>query len=194
MIVWGASWTPLAGSKIRRYAIAKTSMTASAKIRAANDGDTAAITGIYAHYVLHSTATFEIEAPDAAEMSRRGADVQQKNLPYLVTELNGDVVGYAYVTPYRPRKAYRFTVEDSIYIHPDHTGKGLGKILLAALIDACTKTGARQMIAVIGGSENTASVGLHERFGFQHVGILKSVGFKFDRWLNATLMQKTLTS
>jgi L-amino acid N-acyltransferase YncA len=167
-------------------------MTSNAKVRIANDGDVAAITEIYAHYVLHSTATFEIEPPDAAEMARRRADVQQKKFPYLVAELNGVVVGYAYATPYRPRKAYRFTVEDSVYIHSEHTSKGLGKLLLAALIEECMQRGVHQMIAVIGGSDNAASVRLHERFGFCHAGILKSVGFKFDRWLDTTLMQKSL--
>jgi phosphinothricin acetyltransferase len=167
---------------------------ANAKVRAAHDADADAITRIYAHYVLDSTATFEIEPPDAAEMSRRRADVQQQNLPYLVAEFNSAVVGYAYATPYRPRKAYRFTVEDSIYLHPEHTGKGLGKMLLAALIEECAQSGAQQMIAVIGGSDNAASIRLHESFGFHHVGILQSVGFKFDRWLDTTLMQKALTT
>lgn len=169
-------------------------MTSNVKVRVANDGDAVAIAGIYSHYVLNSTVTFELEAPDAAEMSRRRADVQQKNLPYLVAEISGTVVGYAYATPYRPRRAYRFTVEDSIYLHPDHTGKGLGKTLLTELIQVCEQGGARQMIAVIGGNDNAASVRLHERFGFQHVGVLKSVGFKFDRWLDTTLMQKTLAT
>lgn len=163
-----------------------------AKVRAVNDGDTTTITEIYAHYVLHSTATFEIEPPDAEEMARRRAEVQQKNLPYLVAELNDIVVGYAYATLYRPRRAYRFTVEDSIYIHPGHIGKGLGKILLTELIQACEQSGVRQMIAVIGGSDNTASVHLHERLGFQHIGILREVGFKFGCWLDTTLMQRAL--
>jgi L-amino acid N-acyltransferase YncA len=161
-------------------------------IRASSAHDVAAIAEIYAHYVRHSTATFETEPPDVAEMARRRADTNQRNLPYLVAEQDGVVIGYAYAVPYRRRKAYRFTVEDSIYVHPDHTGQGLGAILLPALVEACVKRGARQMIAVIGGNDNAASIRLHEKFGFRHTGVFQSVGFKFGRWLDTVLMQRAL--
>jgi L-amino acid N-acyltransferase YncA len=161
-------------------------------VRPSNESDIEAISRIYAHYVRHSTATFETEPPDVTELRRRRADIRQRNLPYLVAERNGSVVGYAYATPYRPRNAYRFTVEDSIYIHPEHVGKGLGKTLLSALISVCAQSGARQMIAVIGGSDNTASIRLHKSFGFRHAGTLQSVGFKFEQWLDTVLMQKAL--
>jgi phosphinothricin acetyltransferase len=163
-------------------------------VRPASDDDMVAISKIYAHYVYHSTATFETEPPDAGEMSRRRAEIRQRELPYLVAEKGGAVVGYAYATLYRPRKAYRFTVEDSIYIHPEHTGQGLGRMLLPVLIEASAQSGAREMIAVIGGSDNLASVQLHSRFGFRHAGVLKSVGFKFGRWLDSVLMQCPLGS
>jgi phosphinothricin acetyltransferase len=161
-------------------------------VRPSNESDVEAISGIYAHYVRHSTATFETEPPDITEIACRRADIEQRNLPYFVAEKDGFVVGYAYATPYRPRNAYRFTVEDSIYIHPEHVGMGFGKALLSALIDACAQSGARQMIAVIGGSDNAASIRLHESFGFHHAGTLKSVGFKFEQWLDTVLMQRTL--
>lgn len=161
-------------------------------IRAANDDDIAAVTRIYAHYVRHSTATFETEPPNVQEMLRRTTDITQRNLPYLVAERDGAVLGYAYAVPYRPRKAYRFTVEDSIYIHPECLGQGLGRALLPALIEACEQRGARQMIAVIGGSDNAASIRLHERLGFRHAGVLRAVGFKFGRWLDTILMQRSL--
>jgi len=166
----------------------------SVKVRPSNDNDIAAITEIYAHNVCHSTVTFETEPPDAAEMARRRAEIRQRNLPHLVAELDGILVGYAYATPYRPRKAYHFTVEDSIYIHPKHIGQGLGRVLLPALIEACVQHGSRQMMAVIGGTDNAPSIRLHERFGFCHAGVLKSVGFKFGRWLDTVLMQRTLGS
>jgi L-amino acid N-acyltransferase YncA len=162
-------------------------------IRPSNESDIEAISRIYAHYVRHSTTTFETEPPDVAELGRRRADIKQRNLPYLVLESNSSVVGYAYATPYRPRNAYRFTVEDSIYIHPEHLGQGLGKTLLSALINGCAQSGARQMIAVIGGGDNTASIGLHESFGFRHAGTLRSVGFKFEQWVDTVLMQKALS-
>lgn len=161
-------------------------------IRPSNENDLEAISRIYAHYVRHSTATFETEPPDTIEIGRRRAEIKQRNLPYLVAESNGSVVGYAYATQYRPRNAYRFTVEDSIYIHPEHVRNGFGKALISALIDACTQSGARQMIAVIGGSDNAASIHLHDNFGFHHAGTLKSVGFKFEQWLDTILMQRSL--
>jgi L-amino acid N-acyltransferase YncA len=161
-------------------------------VRAATEDDFSAITAIYAHYVLRGTATFEIEPPSCEAMLERRAAVMALGLPFLVAELEGRVVGYAYASAYRPRPAYRFTVEDSIYIDAEHTGQGCGQTLLAALIEACEKGPWMQMIAVIGDSANEASVRLHERFGFQLVGTLRSVGFKFDRWLDTVLMQRML--
>lgn len=167
-------------------------MQLAAKIRPASDNDLAAIVEIYAHYVRNGTVTFEIDPPGHAEIARRRAEVEAHGLPYLVAEVEGVVLGYAYAVPYRPRRAYRFTVEESIYIGPAHTRRGLGRLLLPALIEACERWGARQMVAVIGGSDNLASVRLHERFGFRHAGVLRSVGFKFGRWLDSVLMQRTL--
>jgi phosphinothricin acetyltransferase len=161
-------------------------------IRPALECDIPAITAIYAPHVLHGTATFEVEAPDCDEILRRWTEVCSANLPYLVAEVEGSVAGYAYATPYRPRLAYRYTVEDSVYIHPDHLGKGLGRSLLRQLIVECEESGCRQMIAVIGDSANRASIRLHESLGFIHNGTFRSVGWKFDRWLDTVLMQRAL--
>lgn len=161
-------------------------------LRSATDADVAAITEIYAHYVRTALATFEIDPPNAEEMARRRAEVVTRGLPYLVAERDGVVVGYAYVSPYHSRKAYRFSVEDSIYVHPEHARRGIGRVLLADLIDRSEQCGARQMVAIIGDSGNTASIGLHEEFGFRHVGVLRSVGFKFERWVDTVLMQREL--
>lgn len=161
-------------------------------IRPASPSDIQHIAAIYAHHVRTGTASFEIDPPEEAEMMRRWNDITGKGLPYLVAEDNGALVGYAYAGPYRPRPAYRFTVEDSIYVHPDHGRKGIGALLLPALIAECEKLGLRQMIAVIGDSGNAGSIALHRKFGFQDAGVLKSVGFKFSRWLNVTLMQRSL--
>ena len=165
---------------------------ADVKIRPATGADMDAIAAIYAHHVRHGTASFEIDPPDAAEIARRWSDVERRNLPYLVSEVNGAVVGYAYASPYRPRAAYRFTVENSVYVHPACLGRGLGRILLWALIDACRQRGCRQMIAVIGDSANIASIRLHESFGFRRAGVLRAVGLKFGRWLDTVLMQLPL--
>jgi L-amino acid N-acyltransferase YncA len=160
--------------------------------RPSTPADIPAITAIYAHYVGTSVSTFELEPPDADELARRRRAVVEAGLPHVVVESEGVVLGYAYASPYRPRKAYRFAVEDSIYIHPEHTRKGLGRVLLAAVIQACDHTGYRQMVAVIGGADNTASIRLHAAFGFQQAGVLRSVGFKFGMWVDTVLMQRAL--
>ena len=161
-------------------------------IRPSTENDVPAIAAIYAHHVLTGTASFEIEPPDEAEMLRRRAEITAKGFPYLVADDGGQVVGYAYAGPYRARLAYRHTVENSIYVRHDMAGKGVGALLMPALITACEKNGYKQMIAVIGDSGNAASIKLHRKFGFRDVGVLKDVGFKFDRWLDVIYMQRSL--
>jgi L-amino acid N-acyltransferase YncA len=161
-------------------------------IRAARHGDFPAIADLYAHHVLHGLASFELEPPDAAEMARRYAHVMTFGLPYLVAEIAGRIAGYAYCAPYRARPAYRFTVEDSVYVHQDFVGSGVGSALMPLMIEACEKAGCRQVIAIIGDSENWASIKLHEKFGFARVGLLPAVGFKFGRWVDSVLMQRQL--
>jgi phosphinothricin acetyltransferase len=161
-------------------------------IRAARAADLPAIQAIYAEHVLRGTATFEEQPPELAEIARRHAEVTRAGLPWLVAEADGRVVGYAYAGLYRARSAYRFTLEDSIYLEPRATGRGIGRLLLGRLIDEATAAGARQLLAVIGDSANQASVVLHARAGFAHVGTLVSVGFKFGRWLDTVLMQLPL--
>jgi L-amino acid N-acyltransferase YncA len=161
-------------------------------IRPSTDADIPAVTAIYAHHVRHGLASFELEPPGEEEMARRRAEVLERGFPYLVAEIDGGVAGYAYAAPYRPRPAYRFTAEDSVYIHPDHTRKGLGRLLLAAVIARCEELGCRQMIAVIGDSANAASIGLHRALGFEHAGTLRTVGFKHGRWVDTVLMQRAL--
>jgi L-amino acid N-acyltransferase YncA len=162
-------------------------------IRPSSDSDTPSIAEIYRHYVRNSTATFESEPPDVSAIDRRRAEIAARGLPWLVAELEGGIVAaYAYASPYRSREAYRFTVEDSIYLHPAYLGQGIGSALLPRLIESCQQAGARQMVAIIGGRENTASVGLHAKFGFRHVGVLEAVGFKFGRWIDTILMQRAL--
>ena len=161
-------------------------------LRAATLEDFAAITAIYADHVRNGTATFEIEPPDLPEMLRRWREVTGRGLPYLVATLGDDVAGYAYADAYRPRPAYRYTVEDSIYIRRDCVGNGIGRSLLDALIVDCERAGARQMIAVIGDSANTASIRVHAATGFAPIGVLPEVGWKFGRWLDVVLMQRPL--
>jgi L-amino acid N-acyltransferase YncA len=161
-------------------------------IRPARAEDIPAITRIYGHAVRHGTASFELEPPDEAEMLRRQQALLDGNYPYLVAELNGAVAGYAYAGPYRSRPAYRFSVEDSVYIATDMHRRGVGHALLQRLMAEAEARGFRQMIAVIGDSAQTASIALHERAGFRPVGTLRSVGFKFDRWLDTVLMQRGL--
>src|SRR5215831_17153311 len=150
-------------------------MNVEIQLRTATDSDIAAITEIYAYHVLHGTGSFEIDPPDAEEMARRMADIVRRGLPYLVAESGNVVIGYAYATLYRPRVAYRFTLEDSVYVHHAHTGRGIGATLLEELIRACKAWGCRQLIAVIGDSQNLASVRVHEKLGFQHSGVLHGV-------------------
>jgi L-amino acid N-acyltransferase YncA len=163
-------------------------------VRPSLASDIAAIAAIYGYHVQNGTASFEIDPPDEAEMARRRSGVLERGLPYLTAEMDGEIAGYAYASPYRPRAAYRFTLEDSIYIHPAHIGKGIGSRLLPKLITACEETPAKQMVAIIGDINNSASVRLHERFGFTHVGVLHAVGFKFERWVDTILMQRALGS
>jgi phosphinothricin acetyltransferase len=160
--------------------------------RPSRDADIPAMTAIYAHYVNHTTASFETEAPDAAEIGRRRERILEKGLPWLVAEIDGVAAGYAYAGPYRPRAAYRFTLENSIYLDPAYAGKGIGGALLARLIEDCETWGARQMIAVIGGSDNLASIRLHEKLGFRHAATLHAAGFKFGGWVDSVLMQRPL--
>jgi len=161
-------------------------------LRNATDADLPAITAIYAHWVQHGTGSFELEAPTLEEMTRRRADVLGKGLPYLVAEAHGRVVGYAYANWFRPRPAYRFTVENSVYVDQDARRGGVARLLLAELITRCELAGARQMIAVIGDSGNTGSTGLHAAMGFRHIGTLQSTGWKFGRWLDTVFMQRAL--
>ena len=174
-------------------------------IRPSTPADLPAITAIYAHAVLHGTGTFETEPPDTTEMARRQADVQAKGLPWLVAQSGGQVagqvggqaaggqiLGYAYANHFRPRKAYRFCLEDSIYLHPDAQGQGVGRLLLAELLGRCEALGARQMLAVIGDAANAGSIGVHAGQGFVYCGVLKASGWKFDRWVDVVLMQRAL--
>jgi L-amino acid N-acyltransferase YncA len=166
--------------------------TPSVIVRDATDHDIAAIQSIYAHHVLKGTASFEEIPPSAPQMTARWLDVQRLGLPYLVAQIDGVVIGYAYASAYRPRPAYRHTVEDSVYVASGHHRLGIGRTLLAALIARCEAGPWRQMIAVIGDSANKSSIALHERFGFAHAGTLRNVGFKLGRWLDSVLMQRTL--
>lgn len=158
-------------------------------IRHARDEDMDAVQGIYAHYVLHGVASFEEEPPPLAEMMRRRAGVLACGLPYLVAELDGRIAGFSYAAPYRDRSAYRFTIENSVYIDHHLVRAGIGRALLSELIDRCAADQWRQMIAVIGDSGNVASIALHASLGFRHVGTLRGVGFKFGRWIDSVLMQ-----
>lgn len=161
-------------------------------VRPSTPADLTAIQAIYAHAVLHGTGTFEIEPPPLQEMARRRDEVLARGLPWLVAEADGAVLGYAYAAPFRPRPAYRFSLEDSIYLAPQAQGHGVGRLLLAELLARCQATGARQMLAVIGDSGNQASVALHRTLGFRPAGTLQSVGWKFGRWLDVVLMQRAL--
>lgn len=154
-------------------------------------GDIPAITAIYRHYVEHSTATFDLDAPGPTYLAEKFGHMIEDGHPVVSAERDGELVGYAYASTYRPRPAYRFTCEDSIYLHPDAIGQGLGKVLLGELITQSQTFGFKQMIAVIT-AESAASIALHEKFGFESVGRHTALGLKFDRWLDVIHMQKAL--
>ena len=162
------------------------------QIRPSRDEDVTAITAIYPHHFLTGTGTFEIDPPSEADMASRRADVLSKGLPYLVVEDEGRVIGFAYCNWYKPRPAYRFSAEDSIYMAPDAHRKGVGRALLAELCTQAERAGVRKFLAVIGDSANAGSIGVHTAVGFSHVGVLKSCGWKFDRWLDVVMMEKPL--
>jgi len=161
-------------------------------IRPAVPGDVPRITSIYAHHVLHGTASFEEIPPTEAEMTARFEALAPRGYPYLVAEEAGQVLAYGYAGPYRPRSAYRFTLEDSVYVDEAARGKGLGRLLLAALIEQAEAAGFRQMVAVIGDSANRASIRLHEVQGFRLVGVFRDVGLKHGQWRDTVLMQRGL--
>ena len=161
-------------------------------IRPSREADVPAIATIYAHHVLHSTATFEIDPPSPADMAARRAEVLGRGLPWLVLEEAGQVLGYAYCNWFKPRPAYRFSAENSIYLAPGHQGRGLGRLLLAELARQAESAGVRKLIAVIGDSGNAGSIGVHRSLGFEPVGTIRSCGWKFERWLDIVLMEKVL--
>ena len=166
--------------------------TAPLTIRPSGTADLPAVTTIYGHAVAHGTGTFELEAPDVEEMSRRRDAVLAGGWPWLVAERSGVVLGYAYATPFRPRRAYRFCLEDSIYLAASARGQGIGRLLLTELLARCEALGARQMLAVIGDAANAGSIGVHRALGFEDAGVLKAAGWKFDRWLDVVMMQRAL--
>jgi phosphinothricin acetyltransferase len=163
-----------------------------ATLRPATVDDLGQIAAIYAHHVLNGLASFETDPPDAGEMHRRFDAIVGGGYPYLVAADGGRVLAYAYANHYRTRPAYRYSVEDSIYVAPDAVGRGLGKRLLTRLIEECEQRGFRQMLAVIGDSANVPSIELHRACGFARVGLLPSIGFKFGRWVDSVLMQRAL--
>lgn len=159
------------------------------EIRDASYEDMEAIEAIYAYHVLNTIVTMEEIPPSLEELNNRRIDSQEKGLPYVVATWNGEVLGYCYVAPYRPRSGYRFTVEDSVYLHPDYKGKGVGSLLLSAIIVRCKQAGIRQIIATISRTENPASIQLHKKHSFVLNGTLRTVGFKFGTWMDVVLMQ-----
>ena len=161
-------------------------------LRPSTDADIPAITAIYAHHVTHGTGTFETDAPTQADMTQRRADVLAKGLPYLVAENGGQVLGFAYCQWFKPRPAYRFSAEDSIYLNAEAAGQRIGNKLLTELARQAEAAGVRKLIAVIGDSENVRSIGVHRSVGFRHVGTIESCGWKFNRWLDIVLMEKSL--
>ncbi len=163
-------------------------------VRDATEADVPVLAAIYGDACLHGFGTFEEAAPPPAEMARRLAEVKSLGLPYLVAESGGLVVGLCYAKPFRPRSAYRYTVEDSVYVAPGQAGKGVGRMMLAELISRCEAMDLRQMTAVIGDSENAGSLALHAALGFEHSGVFKAVGRKHGRWVDIVFMQRALNS
>jgi L-amino acid N-acyltransferase YncA len=161
-------------------------------VREATEADAAALAAIYGDAVLHGFGTFEEDPPSAADMDARRRAITDQGLPYLVAEEDGQVLGFAYAGPFRPRAAYRYTLEDSVYVSPHAKGKGVGCAVLAAVIVACEALGIRQLMAVIGDTENSGSIGLHRALGFEQMGVGRSVGFKHGRWVDIVHMQKAL--
>jgi phosphinothricin acetyltransferase len=164
----------------------------SPAVRDAREADLPRITAIYAHHVRTGLASFETDPPDEAQMRERFEAVRAKGFPYLACDAGGRVAGYAYATLYRVRPAYRFALEDSVYVDPEFAGRGIGRALLAGLIARCEAIGCRQLVAVIGDSANAASIGLHSALGFLHAGTLRSIGFKHGRWVDSVLMQRAI--
>jgi L-amino acid N-acyltransferase YncA len=167
-------------------------MSGDIRLRPSEDRDVARVEAIYRHHVLNGVASFEDEPPDFAEIARRRGEILARGLPYLVAERSGQVIGYCYASPYRTRSAYRFTLEDSIYVDAAETGRGIGRALLSGLIERCAALGYRQMVAVIGGSDQWPSIRLHEALGFARIGVLPAIGFKFGGWVDTILMQRSL--
>lgn len=161
-------------------------------VRPSTPQDVGALTAIYGHHVLNGLGTFEEVPPSAEDMAARRLVIVERGLPYLVAQDEGRVLGFAYAGPFRPRAAYRYTVEDSVYVAPDATGRGVGKAVLSAVIEACEAFGIRQVVAVIGDSGNAGSIGLHTSLGFEPAGIGKGFGWKHGRWVDIVWMQKAL--
>ncbi len=167
-------------------------MTQPVEIRFATEADNAAITAIYGEAVANGTGSFELEGPSETEMAARFASLKAGNFPFFVAERDGAVIGFAYAGPYRERPAYRFTVQDAIYLAPEARGQGIGRLLLTALIAEAGRRGFRQMIGIVGNSQNHASIGLHRSLGFEEVGTLRNVGWKHGRWLDTVFAQLIL--
>lgn len=161
-------------------------------IKSATAGDVESTQSLYAYHVEHGLGTFEEVVPAVAEMQRRFDTIRQNNLPYLIAKIDGEIVGYAYANYFRERSAYRFTLEDSIYVSHQHIGLGIGEALLSALINECRDFGAIQLLAVIGDSDNQGSIKLHRKLGFEDVGVMQNVGYKFERFVDVVIMQLNL--
>jgi L-amino acid N-acyltransferase YncA len=162
------------------------------QLRDATPEDMAQVQAIYSFYVTRSAASFEEEPPSVEEMMRRHGEIVRRGMPYLVAVDHGEVVGYTYAGPWRPRSAYRYTLEDSIYVAPFVQGRGVGRALLGSLIERCTEMGYRRMVAVIGDSANQSSIALHRALGFRQEGVLRGVGLKFGRWVDVVMMHRVL--